>query len=219
VLKVLPKFNQSLKISGIALLVILFATQKAMAHHAFGGETPDNFIKALLSGLAHPVIGIDHLAFVVSSGLLAAGQTLGIFIPVAFVLTAMVGTGIHVLAINLPLPELIISASVIAFGVLLAMSKNQKNSPIQAIGIIAIAAIAGIFHGYAYGEAIVGANMTPLLAYLAGFTLIQLLIAWGAYAIGKMLLNKGDLSFPVLRFLGFSIAGIGMVFLTSSIFG
>lgn len=41
-----------------------------------------------------------------------------------------------------------------------------KNSP-DAIVISGFAAIAGLFHSYAYGEAFIGAEMTTLLAYLA----------------------------------------------------
>ena len=40
-----------------------------------------------------------------------------------------------------------------------------------------LAAVAGLFHGWAYGAAVVGAEATPLLAYLAGFGVTQLLIA------------------------------------------
>jgi len=33
--------------------------------------------------------------------------------------------------------------------------------------------IAGIFHGYAYGESIIGARVAALVAYLIGFTVIH----------------------------------------------
>jgi urease accessory protein len=42
-----------------------------------------------------------------------------------------------------------------------------------------LAALAGLFHGYAYGEAVVGAGMDPIMAYLAGLCLIQMAIAVG----------------------------------------
>lgn len=41
-----------------------------------------------------------------------------------------------------------------------------KNDP-DAIVILGLAAIAGLFQSYAYGEAFIGAEMTPLVAYLA----------------------------------------------------
>jgi urease accessory protein len=43
---------------------------------------------------------------------------------------------------------------------------------------------AGIFHGYAYGESIIGAETTPLVAYMAGFACIQYSVAVGiAWAV------------------------------------
>ena len=41
------------------------------AHHPTGGNTPDTFSSGLLSGLAHPIIGIDHLIFLILLGILA----------------------------------------------------------------------------------------------------------------------------------------------------
>jgi urease accessory protein len=211
--------NWQKNIPAIAILTIielLCNSQQAMAHHAQGGKTPDNFLNAFLSGLAHPVIGLDHFAFVVASGLMAIGQPQGIFIPLAFVIAAMAGTGIHLLEIDLPATEIVISASLVMVGILLA-TKNQEDNPSKFYTLvpIALAAGAGIFHGYAYGEAIIGAEMTPILAYLAGFTSIQLFIAWGAFVIGNILLKQcGKKQLLVMRFLGLIIGTIGVVFLT-----
>lgn len=204
--------------AAITLLIgisLLLTAAPATAHHALGGETPSSFLEGFLSGIAHPVIGLDHFAFVVAVGLLAALKRRGVFIPVAFVLAALIGTGIHLISLDLPGAELVISASVLAFGVMLAM----KDSP-NLVAIVVLAATLGIFHGYAYGESIVGAEMTPLVAYLAGFTLIQLLVATIAYGIGKFVLNKlTDQSSLPLRFAGFTICGAGAAFLASLMFG
>jgi urease accessory protein len=43
-------------------------------------------------------------------------------------------------------------------------------------------AAVGIVHGYALGESIVGAEPSPLGAYLAGLLVIQTVIAVAAYA-------------------------------------
>ena len=197
---------------GISLLLV---ANPAIAHHAFGNETPRNFFEGFLSGMAHPIIGLDHFAFVVAIGLFAAIYRQGIFIPFAFVAAAMAGTGLHLMSLDLPVPELVISASVLGMGVMLAM----KDSPNWTV-ILGLAAIAGIFHGYAYGESIVGAEMTPLVAYLAGFTAIQLVIAWIAFALGKVTLQKmTDSPLLYLRFAGFTISGIGVSFLATSILG
>lgn len=206
------------KLGAIAILAILgllgFAPA-AIAHHPYGGQTPDSFWAGFLSGLAHPVIALDHLAFIVVSGLIAAGVARGILIPAAFVLTAMVGTGIHLLGFSLAAAEVGIAVSVVVFGGLLATRNSKAQPPVYVLA--ALAAIAGIFHGYAYAEAIVGAQMMPLLAYLAGFHAIQLAIASAAFAAGNDLLQKKP--FSVTRFVGLAISAVGIVFFTTSLVG
>ncbi|MBO1350668.1 MAG: HupE/UreJ family protein [Hormoscilla sp. GUM202] len=199
----------------VSVIGLALWAQPAIAHHAFDGSTPTNFFEGFLSGLAHPVIGLDHFAFVVALGLLSAIEKQGFLIPVTFVLAAIGGTGLHLMGLDLPLPEVVISASVLAFGIMLAM----KDRP-QAIALAVLGAIAGIFHGYAYGESVVGAEMTPLVAYLAGFTIIQLIVALIAYKIGKFWMHK-FIEQPLLnlRFAGFTICGAGAAFLAGAILG
>ncbi|MBP0020340.1 MAG: HupE/UreJ family protein [Cyanobacteria bacterium SBLK] len=201
-------------IFGSAIALFLLAVPPAIAHHPFGGKTPANFIEGILSGMGHPIIGPDHFAFIVAIGLLAAlkGKQ-GIFLPVAFVLATVAGTIVHLFGLDLPAPELVISASVLTFGVFLAI----EESPNWA-WLAGSAAIAGLFHGYAYGEAIVGAEMTPLVAYLVGFALIQLAIALAAFKIANLALKKvAEQPALALRFAGFTISGIGAAFLSSVI--
>lgn len=200
----------------LALLTIvglLLSTSPAMAHHAMGGKLPSNFFEGFVAGLAHPIVGLDHFAFVVAVGLLAAVSRQGIKIPVAFVLAAMAGTGLHLTQLTLPAAEFVISGSVLLFGVLLAM-KQRPNDWI----LTGLAAIVGLFHGYAYGEAIFGAEMTPLVAYLAGFTVIQLVVAIAAFLLGKAVLKQAteQPALP-LRFAGCVICGIGIAFLSTLI--
>ena len=199
---------------GLAVTVgLLLVSPPAFAHHPFGGETPSNAIQGFLSGLGHPVIGLDHLAFVIAAGLLAALMGQGLSIPFSFVLASLAGTGLHLRAFDLPATEFSISASVLLFGILLAM---RKRPPL--VVVLGLAALAGLFHGYAYGEAIVGADMAPLLAYLLGFTSIQMGIAVAAYWAAKRLGAGGEQGMN-LRFAGFTLAGVGAAFLSGVILG
>jgi len=84
--------------ASIGLLLIAFP---ASAHHAMGGKVPADFFQGFMSGIAHPLIGFDHFAFIFSVGLLAAIQRRGIFIPIAFVLSSMLGAGAHLATLNL----------------------------------------------------------------------------------------------------------------------
>jgi len=185
---------------------LLFATP-VFAHHPMGGGTPSNLFEGFMSGLAHPIIGFDHFAFIVSVGLVAALKPQGILIPIGFLLSAMVGTGLHLMGINLPAVELMVSGSVVLFGALIVIKNNPKT-----FVIIALATLAGLFHGYAYGEAIFGAQMTPLLSYLVGFTVIQMVVAGSAYAIAKKFLDAAN-----MRSAGFMICGAGLAFTSAQV--
>lgn len=212
------RFSWGKQLNLTLLLVIgifWLAATPAFAHHAFGGKLPQNLWQGFLSGLAHPVIGFDHLAFIVSIGLVAAIERQGIWLPIVFVLAAMGGTASHVAGWNLPIAELFVSISVLFFGILLAI-ENNLNGWI----VMALAAISGLFHGYAYGEAIFGAEMTPLLSYLAGFTVVQLIISIVSFSIAKMfVLGVTEERSSILRFAGFFICGVGATFLANLIVG
>jgi urease accessory protein len=192
-------------------LVLLTLAQQAMAHHMMDGRLPATFMEGLLSGLGHPVIGLDHLAFVVAIGVLSAGFARGALLPLPFVLAALLGTWMHCQKLNLPLAEPMVAMSVLGLGTLLLLNRR-----INFAWLAAIAGVAGLFHGYAYGESIVGAEPSPLFAYLLGFSLIQLAIALGAMALTRWLATQ-PLGWWATweRWLGFVITAIGAVFLVN----
>lgn len=206
----------ALGIDGVVKLSIIISALlgiaiPAYAHHPSGGEISATFLEGFLSGLGHPVVGFDHLVFVISVGLLASTVAQGYWIPLAFISTALAGTGLHLMLIDMPMVEVIISASVIVSGVLLAKLEKPNTST-----IVVLASVAGLFHGYAYGEAIIGATAVPLAAYLLGFTLIQAIIALSVYKMAATI-KKSSIARPdFLRFAGFIAIGSGMAFLASS---
>lgn len=197
--------------SGLVAIATLMLAAPAMAHHPFGGDAPQTVFQGMLSGLGHPVIGLDHFTFVVAVGLLAAVLRRGLWVPVVFLWAAIAGTGLHLAELNLPVPELVISASVLLFG-LLAVTRRQLSTS----AVMALTAVAGIFHGYAYGEAIIGAEPMPIGAYLAGFTVMQGAIAYAAYLISQRTLSQNRAAGIVsVRYAGFAICGAGTVLLSS----
>lgn len=207
------RWGISLRGAGLLLLVLmglLLMPTPALAHHAMGGGLPATGFEGFLSGMAHPIIGPDHFAFVVAVGLLAVTRKSGVVIPIAFVVAAMVGTGLHLAQVNLPGVELLIASSVLLGGVLLVM-KDRLNT----LAVTALSAVAGVCHGYAYGESIVGAEMTPLLAYLIGFTAIQLTVSLAAFGVGRAIASRRTSHQPpadVLRSAGLVICGVGLAF-------
>lgn len=203
-----PWFRLSL---GCIVLSLMLVAQPAQAHHPMGGGLPTTFSQGLLSGLGHPVIGPDHLAGIVAVGTLAAMMRQGLTVPLAFVIATMGGTGLHLLGIELPGVELLIAGSVLLLGVLLVL-KHTLNIGL----VVALTAAAGLLHGYAYGEAIFGAESTPLFAYLIGFTLIQLAIATGVCWSAQRLLQPTP-QLASFRSVGLVISGVGLALLSSQI--
>ena len=109
----------------VATLALLTALP-AHAHHAMGGQVPSTFVQGLLSGLAHPVIGVDHFAFLLVVGLLAVSLTgaARFLVPGAFVAATVAGTGIHLAAVSMPLAEITVAFSVLLGGLLVLMRRQ-----------------------------------------------------------------------------------------------
>lgn len=154
---------------------------RADAHHAMDYATPGSFFEGLVSGLAHPVVGIDHLLFVLAIGAACYyfGRNAGTI--ATFVGGTIAGTVVHLYKATLPYPDVWVALSLVALGILFFRGHGFLRSN-AALGIFAV---SGIAHGYAYGEAIVGAEPAPLAAYLAGFTLAQLAIIFAGYSIAR----------------------------------
>ena len=214
--------RRNLAIVAAIVFLEIFMTTPAFAHHPLDGRLPANLFEGMMSGFGHPILGFDHLAFVVASGLIAVGIRGGMIIPIAFVLATGIGAGIHLQAIDLPIPEIVIAASIVLFGVLLVIRNIQRKATNKATNYVLLvtsfAALAGIFHGHAYGEGIFGAEPTPLIAYLIGFTVIQLAISLGVYLVSNKVIKFIPIDY-LTRFAGVLIVAIGCVFLSSAITG
>src|SRR5258708_12469811 len=89
-----------------AILSLMLLADPAFAHHVMGGAMPVTFGQGLLSGLGHPVIGLDHLAFLVAVGVVVGIAGINLLLPLAFVLASPLGAALHVKAIAIPGPDL-----------------------------------------------------------------------------------------------------------------
>jgi urease accessory protein len=189
--------------------MLLAVAGEAQAHHLMGGVTPSTFVEGLLSGLGHPIIGIDHLAILVALGLTVGMFGLSLVMPLVFIGASVLGVGLHVLGANLPESEVLIAASVICGGILVL-----RGTKLHAATWASLFIISGLSHGYAFGESIFGAEPTPLWAYLAGLALIQ-----GAIAVGIALIARGRLVPGSLapRVAGSLIFAVGIFVLGSQI--
>jgi len=188
----------------------LFATAgNASAHHLMGGKTPSTFTEGILSGIGHPIIGPDHLAFLVALGIAVGVGRLSLVTPFLFLVAMACGVAAHVAALNIPAAELIVAVSVLTAGVLLVLDRR-----ITASAWAAIFTIAGFFHGYAYGESIYGAEATPLAAYLVGLVVVQTALAVGIAFATRAVWTASGIG-P--RLVGAAICGVGFTVLVGQI--
>ena len=197
----------------LSLAALSLSSGSGFAHHAMDYQMPQTFVQGLLSGFGHPIIGPDHLAFILAIGLIGTLFARGYLLPLAFVAATLAGCAIHLAEWNLPVVEPVVSGTVVLGGALLAFYRA-----IDFRVFAGFMAIAGLFHGYAYGESIVGAETTPLAAYLIGFAVIQAAIALAAYGLGKVLLAKrATAAEGGLRVSGAAIAAAGIYFFASNL--
>ncbi|MEQ9123470.1 MAG: HupE/UreJ family protein, partial [Alphaproteobacteria bacterium] len=97
----------------LAAAASALAAAPAFAHHAMGGDMPGNAFEGFVSGLAHPVIGIDHLAFIVAIGVIAAFTGVRRAGPAVFVAATLGGCLAAVAALALSYGELAVALSVV----------------------------------------------------------------------------------------------------------
>lgn len=195
--------------------MLLIASSPAYAHHAMGGTTPDTLVQGLISGLAHPVIGLDHFAFLVVAILLSCALkgAARYIVPLAFVGATVGGTALHLGAANIPMSEMLVAVTVVV-GAVLALTRNYLG----AVVLSSIFAVSGILHGYAYGESIIGAEMTPLVSYLVGFAAIQyLIIAGGTLGLEKLTKHSEAMRNIAARVSGIAALLTGGLFLAMSL--
>ena len=194
--------------SGLAFAAVLLA-MPASAHHLMGGHTPATFWQGLLSGLGHPVIGLDHFAAVLAVGCLAAAHRSAALLAVGFVVAMMAGVALHVHGTTVPGAELLVALTVIGLGALML-----RNRHMPAAVALALFAGVGLVHGYALGESIYGAEPTPLYAYLFGLAVIQTAIVLAAVAATRAYVEREA---GLVRLLGAGVAGVGLAVLMQQI--
>ncbi len=195
----------------VALLLLAATVEPALAHHPMGGQTPATLFEGLASGIGHPVIGFDHLAFIIGVGAMTALLGARPWAPLAFIAATLAGSLVQLAGIALPLAELAVAGSVVLLGAAIIAARPAPQA------MTAFFALAGLFHGWAYGEAVIGAESTPIAAYLLGFGLIQAAIVLAVAEAVRRLWLAGEGRLANLRIAGGVIAGVGLAFLIENI--
>jgi urease accessory protein len=196
-----------------AIMLAAGASSLAYAHHVMDYATPATALEGLLSGLGHPVIGIDHLIFIVGAGMLASRLERGYLFPLVFVAASVVVAGMRHLGVDVGLDELWIAGSLVVLGAIMLAAREPAGGMVAGLFLV-----AGALHGYALAEAIVGVERTPLAAYLAGLTLIQCAIALAAWKTAAWIAARHP-RVPFQRLAGAAVGIAGLAFAAMAAIG
>jgi len=191
-----------------ALAIAAIATP-ALAHHPLGGLPMETFTHGLLSGIGHPLLGFDHLFFVIAVGVAAIYTGYARLAPAAYIAAMLVGCLMMSAGIGLPLKEVVIGFSLLAIGGFILSGRSFTLA-----AAMAVFAVFGLFHGSAFGdslasqEAAVGGSV--LIGYLLGLGALQYTIAVASGWVVKNVFNATEATAINARLTGAVVAGMGL---------
>lgn len=201
----------------LAILPVLLATP-ALAHHPLGGAPMETFAQGLLSGIGHPVLGFDHLFFVLAAGLVAGLAGHPLRLPLAYVVAMLAGCAALYAGVGIPLREPMVALSLLVIGGVIA--SGRATGP---LALTVLFAGFGLFHGAAFGTSIAGqeggASAAVLAGYLIGLGAVQYLLAVGAGTIGARLLAGEQAAALPARLAGAMVAGAGLLLCLEAVEG
>ena len=191
----------------LTAVFLLVASSTAFAH-------PGHNVSGFAAGLMHPFSGLDHLLAMVAVGLWAAqgntmkrGERKVWLLPASFMIMLAVGSGIAMQWQSLPLVEAGIATSVLALGLLIALSLQLPVSL-----SVAITGLFGLLHGYAHGLEL-PQSAAPPASYALGFLAATASLHLSGIAAGLAMRQHHAL---LSRLLGGAIAVSGACLLASA---
>lgn len=162
------------------LLMTLPLASSAFAHTGAAEQ-------GLVSGLLHPLTGLDHLLAMIAVGVLAVrgGKKVAWGLPLSFAALLLLGAVGGVAFGDLSGVEFLVALSLVALGGLLLSGRN-----LGAVALLALVGSSALLHGLAHGGEASGA----VWAYLSGMTATTLALHLGGIALGRLLVARGALS-------------------------
>jgi urease accessory protein len=159
-----------------------------------------------LSGLSHPVSGLDHVVAMIAVGLWGAqlGMPALWLLPVTFPMLMAFGGMLGLIGAPLPGVEIGIAVSAIVLG---ALVLGRVRLPLAAS--VAVVAFFALFHGHAHGTELESGQNA--LLYSLGFVIATGLLHGVGIAIG--LVQRWEIGRQVLRGAGALVMAAGVYFL------
>lgn len=176
---------------------LMLTATVAAAHPGHGVQNHSDFI----SGLLHPVMGIDHLLAMAAIGFWSIRQSTAMKrgAPLFVVGGMVAGAAIAWAGISLAGVETGIAMTVLLAGVLIA---TMAKLPTAVGGTLV--ALFMVTHGYAHGAEM--AEGASLMSYMAGFVIATLAITFVGRGLGAVMLKADN---RISRALGGVVAVIG----------
>lgn len=192
-----------------AVAAATLAATPALAHHPLGGMPMETFMHGLMSGFGHPVLGFDHMFFVVAMGIAALFTTQRMLAPAGYIAAMLIGCGLMYAGVAMPMQETVIVISLLAMGGIVLSGRALGTGT-----AIALFAAFGLFHGSAFGGSIAaqegGVNAAVLLGYLIGLGVVQYAIAIAAGWVVEKIFGATDAAAINARLAGAMVAGVGL---------
>lgn len=159
-----------------------------------------------LSGLAHPILGWDHVVAMVAVGLWGAvlGPPAVWILPIVFPLVMAFGAALGIFGVDLPLVETGIALSGVVLGLMVLF---LLRAPLAAAA--ALVALFAVFHGFAHGVELPDAA-NPI-AYGVGFVIATGLLHLAGILLGALTATRWGTI--LVRAGGAIIAAVGTAFL------
>lgn len=197
--------NRALLAAKAAALSLIAAP--ALAHHPLAGAPMETFAHGLISGVGHPILGFDHLFFVLAVGVAALFCGRATTAPFAFLAAMAAGVLISGGA-TFGFVEPMIAVSLLILGGLVARGRALTLP-------VALAAFAGlgVFHGLAFGGSLAGVESAAsggvLIGYLIGLVAVQWALAVGFGMVVSKVWNAATAEAAPARLTGAMVAGVG----------
>jgi urease accessory protein len=195
---------RNLRLALTALAACLALPPGAEAHILHGEAI------GFLSGLEHPVSGLDHIVAMVAVGLWGAqlGAPAIWVLPVTFPLVMAVGGFLGLIGVSLPGTEIGIALSGVLLGAAVLL---ELRPPLAAAALLV--GLFGLYHGHAHGaELPPGQNG---LLYSLGFVMATGFLHATGITIG--LIHRWQWGRTALRLAGAGISLGGLSFLWSAL--
>jgi urease accessory protein len=195
------KFQATVK--WLILLLVLAAPSNVWAH------IKDGEAGGFLSGIQHPISGLDHVLAMIAVGLwgVQLGAPAVWLLPVTFPMVMALGGMMGLLGIPLPGVEIGIALSALVLGMMVML---EKRPPLWAAAIIV--GFFAIFHGHAHGTELPPEQSG--LFYSMGFVMATGCLHGVGIAIG--LIHHWETGRLIVRIAGSTVALAGIYFLFSA---